>query len=336
MERRERIAVLVPARDAERTLPACLSSIARQTDPEFRCIVVDDGSTDATADVVLQRARHDDRFCLLRQERRGIVAALQFGLAACDEPLVARMDADDVMHRERLRLQRAALDQDPGLAGVGCHARAFPSSAFGGGTRAYMEWLRTIRDERDVLRERFVESPLLHPTWMLRTETLRRAGYRDGAWAEDYDAMLRMLGDGARLSVVPRTLHAWRRSESSATNTDPRYSEDARAALKAARLCDGPLAASDHYVLWGHGGTGRRLRRALLAHGRRPIAVVELDPRKIGQRIDGAPVVSPDGLAPHRSAPILVSVAHSGPRAAARRRLADLGLVELRDFFCCA
>ena len=336
MSRRERIAILMPARDAARTLPACLSSIARQTDPGFRCLVVDDGSTDDTAAVVLRHVQQDERFCLLRQERLGLVAALQRGLAACEEPLVARMDADDLMHRDRLRLQRLALDRDPSLDGVGCHARAFPSSAFGDGTHAYMEWLRAIRDEHDVLRERFVESPLLHPTWMLRTDTLRRAGYRDGAWAEDYDALLRMLGTGARLSVVPRTLHAWRRSERSATNTDPRYSEDARAALKAARLCDGPLAASEHYVLWGHGSTGRRLRRALLAHGRRPVAVVELDPRKIGQRIDGAPVVAPEGLAPHRSAPILVSVAHAGPRAAARRRLAELGLVELRDFFCCA
>lgn len=336
MSRRERIAILVPARDAARTLPACLSSIARQTDPDFRCLVVDDGSVDETAAVVLRRAQNDARFCLLRQQRLGLVAALQRGLDACEEPLVARMDADDVMHRDRLRLQRHALEQDLTLDGVGCHARAFPSSAFGDGTRAYMEWLRTIRDERDVLRERFVESPLLHPTWMLRTDTLRRAGYRCDAWAEDYDALLRMLQAGARLSVVPRTLHAWRRSANSATITDPRYEQDARTRLKAARLCDGPLAGTDRYVLWGHGHTGKRLRRALLAHGRTPKAVVELDPRKIGQCLDGAPVVAPEGLAAHLPATILVSVAHAGPRAAARRRLAELGLVETRDFFCCA
>lgn len=330
------VSILLPARDAERTVGACLRSIARQSAADFECVVVDDGSIDRTASLVRDHAQRDRRFRLIERPRLGLVAALQHGLSACAAPLVARMDADDVMHRDRIALQQEAMASDPGLAGVGCHARAFPSHAFGDGTRAYMQWLRSIQSETDVLRERFVESPLLHPTWMMRTETVRTHGYRDEPWAEDYDLLLRMLGTGERLSVVPRTLHGWRRGPACATATDARYAEERRAELKAARLCEGPLASRDDYVLWGHGSTGRRLRRALAARGRSPAAIVELDPRKVGQRHHGAEVIAPHDVERHDGVPILVCVAHLAPRAEARRRVTALGKVELRDFWCCA
>ncbi len=331
-----RVSILLPARDAEATLVACLRSICRQSAADFECVVVDDGSTDRTVERARDLARHDSRICVLEGPRRGLVAALQQGLTACNAQLVARMDADDVMHRDRLALQLQAMADDPGLAGVGCHARAFPTRSFGDGTRNYMEWLRSIRSEDDVMRERFVESPLLHPTWMLRKSTAIAHGYRDEPWAEDYDLLLRMLGAGERLSVIPRTLHGWRRSQSCATATDPRYSEDRRADLKALRLCDGPLAARPDYVLWGHGATGRRLRRALAARNRFPVAIVELDPRKIGQRHHGADVVAPQAVMGYRDLPILICVANLAPRAEARRRATSLGLIELRDYWCCA
>lgn len=331
-----RVSILLPARDAEATVDACLRSIARQSAKEFECLVVDDGSTDGTTSIVRMHSQRDRRFRLLELPRLGLVAALQHGLAACAAPLVARMDADDLMHRDRIALQQEAMARDPSLAGVGCHARAFPSRSFGCGTRAYMDWLRSIRGEDDVVRERFVESPLLHPTWMLRTAVAREHGYRDEPWAEDYDLLLRMLGKGERLSVVPRTLHGWRRGPACATATDPRYGEERRAELKAARLCEGPLASSARYVLWGHGSTGRRLRRALERLGRSPVAIVELDPRKIGQRHHGAEVIEPRGITRHEGVPILVCVANLAPRAAARRRVAALGKVELRDFWCCS
>ncbi len=101
-------------------------------------------------------------------------------------------------------------------------------------------------------------------------------------------------------------------------------------------LVSGFLAASERYILWGHGDTGRAMRRELLALGRRPAAIVELRPRKLGQRIDGALVVPPEDVPSLPPLPIVVSVAGLGPRTVVRARLAALGREELRDYVCTA
>jgi glycosyltransferase involved in cell wall biosynthesis len=331
-----RVSVLLPARNAAPTLAASLRSVARQSFADFRCIVVDDGSGDESAAIAEAFAAGDARFCVVANAGRGLVDALQTGLRRCDGDFVARMDADDLMHRHRLRRQLEALAPDPGLAGVGCHVRAFPGTAFGAGLRDYVGWLCSVRTADDVAREAFVECPLLHPTWLLRTDVLRTTSWRDVPWPEDYDLLLRLLQRGHRLSVVPRRLHAWRRGPRTATATDPRYAGDAFPRLKAAFLATGLLADTDRYVLWGHGVTGRRLKRELLRLGRRPAAIVELHPRRLGQTIDGAPVVPPASVASLRALPIVVSVAGAGPRKEVRAFLQGLGLVELRDFVCAA
>ncbi len=331
-----RVNVLLPARNAAATLSACLRSLQRQSFPDFRCHIIDDGSSDDTRAIARHTAAQDDRFEVHEGPSLGLVGALQRGLHHCTAAFTARMDADDIMHRDRLRLQVELMEREQKLAGAGCHVRAFPAGMFGNGLAAYTAWLRTIRTEHDVYRDRFIECPLLHPTWMLRTEVLKAHGYCDRGWAEDWDLLLRLLHAGHRLSIVPRILHGWRRGPLTATTIDARYGQQRMTELRAFHLCAGPLHAHDRYVLWGHGDTGRRLRHELLRLGRRPEAIVELDPRKLGQRIDSALVVPPAAVMQFAGRIIVVSVANHGPRTLVRERLAQLGKVEGRDFVCAA
>lgn len=339
MQKTTRVSVLLPVRNAAATLGACLQSLARQTHADFDCVVVDDGSTDASRDTAARFARSDPRFQVLELPARGLVPALCAGLERCRGAWIARMDADDVAHRERFRLQLEALERDPSLALLGCWARPFPDRQFGDGTREYVRWLRSLRSAADTAREAFVECPVLHPTWMANGDVLRDLGYRDLGFAEDWDLLLRMRRRGLGFTSLPRTLHGWRRSPGCATNADPRYGEDRRVELRAHHLVEGPLASGPDYVLWGHGSTGKALRRALLPRGRRAAAVVEVDARKIGRFVDGVPFVDPGALqpgSPLRELPVVACVAHEGPRRALRQRFVELGLVEGRDVFCAA
>jgi glycosyltransferase involved in cell wall biosynthesis len=328
--------VLLPVRDAEATLGAALRSIARQSERRFECIVVDDGSRDASLSVARAEAARDARFRVVTAPRAGLVAALGTGLAQCRAPRVARMDADDWMHRERLAAQVAALDADPTLSGVGCHVRCFPRRDVGAGLRAYESWLASIDSPWRIRQEAFVECPLAHPTWMLRRDALAAYAYRDAGWPEDYDLLLRLLGDGRRIGVVPRRLLGWRVHERRLSRTSPVYADARFTDCKAAHLAAGFLSGTARYLLWGYGGTGRALARALDAHGRQPAAIVEIHPRRIGRTIRGAPVVSRHALGAPRGIPLVVSVAGAEPRALIRSELARLGWRECVDYVCAA
>ena len=331
-----RVSVLLPARNAASTLPSCLESIRRQRKVDFECVVVDDGSSDSTGALARRWADCDPRFRVIRGEGRGLVAALQRGLAACRGRYVARMDADDWMHRERLGAQVAALEADPRLAGVGCHVRIHPRRGLRPGLRDYEVWLRSIDSARAVRRERWIECPLPHPSWMLRAQVMAAAGYRDRGWPEDYDLLLRILESGASVGVVPRRLLGWRDGAERHWRTHPAYTPERFLACKAHYLARGPLRHGEAYALWGYGETGKSLRRALASEGRMPGYIVEVHPRRVGERIHGAPVVRPEQLPSLPRLPIVTAVSGAFARGEIRAQLLRLGFREEVDFWCAA
>ena len=330
------VSVLLPARDAAATLPAALRSLRRQTFPDWECIVVDDGSRDGTCGAVAAVTAEDPRVAAVSIPPAGVVGALVIGLARCRGRYVARMDADDVMRRDRLARQVAALEAAPGLAAVGAHVRFFPRRAMTDGLRAYERWLNGIDSPARVRAEAFVECPVAHPTLMVRRAALSVFGYRDRGWPEDYDLVLRLLAAGHEIGVVPRRLVAWRDAPARLTRTHPAYALGQITACKAAFLADGLLGGGEHYILWGYGGTGRALHRALQRHGKRPSHIVEVHARRLGHVIQGAPVVAPDALATLPKGRLVASVAGATARRQIRRFLAALGWVETRDFVCAA
>lgn len=330
------VSVLLPAYNAAPTLALALASVQRQSDPDFECLVVDDGSSDDTARIAREFSRQDARFRLLARAHGGIVAALNAGLAECRGALVARMDADDLMQRHRLRKQRALLEQRPELAGAGCQVRLFPRRHLSDGLRSYEAWLGSIRGSADVLREAFIECPLAHPTFMLRREVFQRFAYRDEPWPEDYDLLLRLLEADEHVGCVPERLLHWRDGGGRLSRTSPRYSIAAFTECKAEYLARGFLGDTERYILWGYGGTGKALAAALAARGKHPAAIIELHPGRLGQLIRGVRVLSPERLPELARLPLLVSVAGITPRSEIRAALAAMGFHEPSDFRCCA
>jgi glycosyltransferase involved in cell wall biosynthesis len=330
------ISVLIPAYDAAHTLASALGSVQRQSETDWEAIVVDDGSADRTPEIAAAFARKDARVRLIERAHGGIVAALQAGISQCRAPLIARFDVDDLMSRRRLELQRAALAHNPSLVAVGSHVRLFPRATLREGRLRYEHWLRSIRTPEQVEREAFVECPIAHPTLLIRRSALLDFGYRDRGWPEDYDLVLRILQSGQRIGVVPRRLLHWRDSAGRLSRTSESYSLAAFVECKAEFLASGLLAASDRYLLWGFGDTGKALANALARRGKHPEAIIELHPGRLGQLIRGVPVVPPSILRGGCPRPLIVSVAGVGPRTEIRQALTAMGFCELRDYVCAA
>jgi hypothetical protein len=207
------------------------------------------------------------------------------------------------------------------------------------GSRLYEAWLNSLTTHDRMARERFVESPLAHPSVLVRRELLRgTGGWRDLGWPEDYDLWLRLFEAGAIFSKVERPLFFWREHGARLTRTDGRYSVPSFLRCKAHHLARGPLAGGRRVILWGAGQTGRRLSGFLLGEGVEIAAAVDIDPIKIGAALRGIPVIRPDDLPAYLDPESLVvaAVASRGARALIRAHLVGLGLDEGRGFWCVA
>lgn len=330
------VSILLPVHNAATTLPACLASIADQTLDDYELIAVDDGSGDGSAALLRRAAESDRRVRLLSPGRIGLVAALAHGLAAAQAPLVARMDADDLMHPERLQRQVALFDADPGLDLVACQVALFADTPIQAGYREYVRWQNLCLSAADIAEQIYVESPFAHPSVMFRRETvLRLGGYRDGPFPEDYDLWLRMHAAGCRMVKLPRVLLHWREWPQRTSRTDPRCAREAFDRLRADYLARDPrLHGPRGMAIWGAGRRTRQRARHLLDRGVRPLAWIDIDPRKIGNIVWDVPVRPERWLDQPLPPFVLVYVASHGAREEIGGKLARFGYRRGRDYLC--
>lgn len=120
-----RVAVIVPSHNYGRFLPDALASLQAQTYPYWECVVVDDGSTDGTAAVLADLVSRDKRIRSIRQERAGVSAARNAGLAVVSAEYVQFLDADDSLEPDKLRAHVDYLDGHPDVGVVHGDAATF-------------------------------------------------------------------------------------------------------------------------------------------------------------------------------------------------------------------
>lgn len=298
--RRPAVSVILPAFNAQDTLRVAAHSILSQSLEALELLLVDDGSTDGTAEVMRALAREDARVRTLFCAHGGVVQASAAGLQAARAPYIARMDADDRCMPTRLALQSATLDAHPEVGVVSSLV------AFGGerdkslGYALYVDWLNAIRTHEEILRWRFVEAPIANPSVMFRRSLAETFGfYRDGDFPEDYELWLRWMEAGVRFAKIPETLLVWNDPPTRLSRCDRRYLPDAFHRCKAPYLARWLATHNPHHprvMIWGAGKLSRKHSRYLKEHGIVFSHYIDVDPRKIGKHYGGVPVLMRDDL----------------------------------------
>lgn len=333
----------MPTRNAEKTVAAAIRSIQEQSWREFDFVIVDHASTDGTPGILAEAAREDSRITVLRSEGTFVEAA-NLAWKETRGDLIARMDSDDVAHPERLSRQVDFLNSHPELAACGSLVRIGKRGVAGlieaaeGGYQRYETWVNSVTTPEQILRERFVDSPLPNPTALVRREVLEAlGGYHDPDWAEDYDFWLRLLEKGFQLGKVEEILLDWFDAPDRSTRTVPRYELTRFQEAKAHYLSRIPEVQQLGVTLCGAGPIGKEMARYLRSRAVEVHAFCEVNERQIGNRIDGIPVLGPDVMSGKlRSTILLSAVGQPGARARIRKLALDAGFVEGADFFCVA
>jgi hypothetical protein len=131
---------------------------------------------------------------------------------------------------------------------------------------------------------------------------------------------------------VPEVLYRWRDHARRATRTDGRYARERHLALKARFLA----ARFRRVAIAGAGETGLKLSRLLRALGVEIERFVDVSPKKIGQRLEGIPVIAPREVGPPNGTHLIAAAGSKGAREEIRRHLASLGWTEGEHFTCAA
>lgn len=177
-----------------------VDSVRRQTWPHWHLWIYDDGSTDGTTELVQALARGDSRITLIEGDRnRGVVTALNRLLEATEADVVARLDADDVAHENRLAAQMRHYRDDALV--VGGYELLYPSGRTTG---------PHVPPTRGLERHLAYTNPIVHSTVLGSRTLLTRYGYREVPLAEDYDMYCRMALGAVPFVVCPQPVLRYR------------------------------------------------------------------------------------------------------------------------------
>ena len=210
------VSVVMPVHNALPYLDESVRSILGQTFPDFEFVILDDASTDGSAEALRRWARADARIRLFAsREKLGLSGSSNFVVRRARAPLVARMDADDVAGPERLARQVEVFRGGPEVVLVGALSEGIDS----GGARV------RPRDRWRLVRPSLFP-PFPHSSTMFRRRAFEEAGgYHEQCvnW-EDQDLFLRMARLG-RIMVLPESLLLYRYHASNTTGATPDYNE---------------------------------------------------------------------------------------------------------------
>lgn len=205
--RHARLSVVMPVRNAMPYLDAAVTSILQQTHTDFEFVIGDDASDDGSTEALRAWAARDSRIRLFEGgTRRGPAGSSNWVVEQATGELIARMDADDLAHPDRLRRQLAALAARPDAVLIGCVA-----TGIDGAGRPVREQPRYAIGAGGGL-----SAPFAHGSVMFRRDAFVQAGgYREQcAFWEDLDLYLRLERLG-KLLTLPDRLYVYRFSETS-------------------------------------------------------------------------------------------------------------------------
>jgi len=328
------LSIVLPVHNAESTLAECLDSISAQTLGRYELIVIDDGSSDNSAAIIQRYQKTDNRIQLVQPGRIGLVESLNLGIKTARTRTIARMDADDIMHPDRLGKQMSYLATNPDVGLVSCLVRLFPDHIIKKGYQEYIQWQNSVTTPEQIATQIYVESPFAHPSVMFRKSIIGAlGGYRYGDFPEDYELWLRMISNGIRMTKLDEVLLEWRDSAQRASRTDPRYLKLSFDRLRAEFLGrDERIPKNRPLVYWGAGRKTRQRAQLLIEKGFPVCAWIDIDPNKIGNRINGIPVHPPQWLEQETRPFVLNYVNNYGAREVIAKHLRGFGYKQNQDY----
>ena len=221
------ISVILPIFNSDKTLSKAIESVLDQSFTDFELIVIDNNSTDRSVEIITDFQKRDSRIQFIHERNQGIAYALNSGLKKSKFNFVARIDADDQMFPDRLEKQMNYLKEFREIDLVSGKVKYKNESSVKStnGLIQFVEQINSWKSTEEIFHHRFVESPIIHPSVMLRKTLFERYGnYSTQNIPEDYELWLRLFHEGVRMAKIDDYVVEWTDSSNRLTRTNPNYS----------------------------------------------------------------------------------------------------------------
>jgi len=262
--------------NCERYLSEVIESLLAQTMSDFEFIIVNDGSTDGTANILDRYATKDKRIRIITQENQGLGSSMNRALELAQGNYIARSDADDFSYPQRLEQQVKFLENHHEVVAVGTSVKLI--DPLGIPIR-----LRAMEHKHEAIEAELLKgngSAISQPSVMMRADALRNIGGYDSRWlvTEDLDLFLRLAEIG-QLANMTEVLVNWRQHLSSANHTKREQQlKESRALLEEAHKKRGlnfcpskmnkrsEISRPLHLQRWGWNALSKGYRKAALGY----------------------------------------------------------------------
>lgn len=320
-----------------KTVSGCIHSVQAQSLDSWELIAVNDSSQDGTLEKVRFFSEYDPRIKVYNNQGAGIVDALNTGIRLSAGGFIARMDADDTMHKDRLSLQSEFLINNKciGLVSSLVSYRGNKEEDTRG-YQNYVNWINTLKEPEEISNNRFIESPVAHPSVMFRNELLSFFGcYRKGEFPEDYELWLRFLENGVKMAKINRFLLIWNDHANRLSRNDRRYKLPAFQKIKAQYASQWITKRKIPQVpvhAWGHGKNAKRQVKFLKQCGVNIEVAYETNSKKFGHNKDGVEIIDYKRIPDKGKVLILVLIGSMGIRSEIGQYLTDRGYQHGTDY----
>tara|TARA_B100000809_G_scaffold67577_1_gene64603 strand:- start:85 stop:1092 length:1008 start_codon:yes stop_codon:yes gene_type:complete len=330
------VSIIMPVKNTTQFLEECLNSILDQTYTNWELLVVDDGSSDDSFNILKAYSKKDNRVKPFRNDGKGIIDALSLAYSKSSGEFITRMDSDDIMAEDKLEvLSTNLINKGKGSIAVGL-VKYFSDNDLGEGFRRYEEWLNNLIIKGTCFDEIYKECVIPSPCWMVFREDFERCdALRPNRYPEDYDLTFRFYVNGLKPIPCDIILHHWRDYPTRTSRTDDNYADNTFIAIKADYFLSQEYNKKKNLVVWGAGGKGKALAKILIEKNIEFHWICD-NPKKIGKQIYEIEMLAISELEKIENTQSIVTVANNIAQEEIKVYFEKLNQKAMKDyyFFC--
>lgn len=327
------VSILISAKNEAAFLEDCLCSIQNQTYQNWECIVIDDHSSDNTFNIIEKFGKIDKRFKGFKNHNKGIIEALRLAYKNSTGDFISRMDADDIMTKNRIDvLLNNLLKSGKNRVSVG-QVKYFSKNELGEGFRNYQNWLNQLTETGNNFKDIFKECVIPSPCWMVHRKDLEAVNaFDENRYPEDYDLAFRFYEAGYEVVPCDQALHHWRDYPTRSSRTDENYADHTFTEIKAHYFFKLKRNKDKELAIIGAGHRGKKLVKKLLEL-HESFIWIDQNPNKIGKDIYDIRIQPLKDVVDLKGKQIIVTLSNEEVKSELCQIFKSHKLEEMKDFF---